>query len=131
MVHLHERDAVAAQDADRPAAAHPPARMTGPRVRRPPPGTRPRLIRAGGGSPRVERTTLRLSGSDPPASGHGAVVVHPPSGSAGGREPRRARVGRGSGHMARLVYELRVRGPIPAELLEELGAEDFGEEPPL
>src|SRR3712207_7016734 len=33
--------------------------------------------------------------------------------------------------MARLVYELRVRGHVPAELLEELGAEDFGEEPPL
>jgi hypothetical protein len=33
--------------------------------------------------------------------------------------------------MARVVYELRVRGPVPAELLEELGAEDFGEEPPL
>jgi hypothetical protein len=33
--------------------------------------------------------------------------------------------------MGRQVYELRVRGPIPAELLEELGAEDFGEEPPL
>ena len=33
--------------------------------------------------------------------------------------------------MARQVYELRVRGPMPAELLEELGAEDFGEEPAL
>src|SRR4051794_4718922 len=33
--------------------------------------------------------------------------------------------------MGRLVYELRVRGPVPAELLEEIGAEDFGEEPPL
>ena len=33
--------------------------------------------------------------------------------------------------MGRQVYELRVRGPIPAELLEELGAEDLGEEPPL
>lgn len=33
--------------------------------------------------------------------------------------------------MARLVYELRVRGPVPVEVLEELGAEDFGEEPPL
>jgi hypothetical protein len=33
--------------------------------------------------------------------------------------------------MARHVYELRVRGPVSAELLEELGAEDFGEEPPL
>jgi hypothetical protein len=29
------------------------------------------------------------------------------------------------------VYELRVRGPVPAELLEEIGAENFGEEPPL
>ena len=37
----------------------------------------------------------------------------------------------GSGQMGRLVYELRVRGPVPAEVLEELGAEDFGEEPPL
>ena len=33
--------------------------------------------------------------------------------------------------MGRLVYELRVRGPVSAELLEEIGAEDFGEEPPL
>jgi len=33
--------------------------------------------------------------------------------------------------MGRLVYELRVRGPVPPELLEEIGAEDFGEEPPL
>lgn len=33
--------------------------------------------------------------------------------------------------MARLVYELRVRGPVPADLLEEIGAEDLGEEPPL
>jgi hypothetical protein len=33
--------------------------------------------------------------------------------------------------MARLVYELKVRGPIPPELLEEIGAEDLGEEPPL
>ena len=33
--------------------------------------------------------------------------------------------------MVRQVYELRVRGPVPADLLEEIGAEDFGEEPPL
>ena len=33
--------------------------------------------------------------------------------------------------MARHVYELRVRGPVSAELLEEIGAEDLGEEPPL
>jgi hypothetical protein len=33
--------------------------------------------------------------------------------------------------MARLVYELRVRGPVPPELLEQIGAEDLGEEPPL
>ena len=33
--------------------------------------------------------------------------------------------------MPRVVYELRVRGPIPPELLEEIGAEDLGEEPPL
>jgi hypothetical protein len=33
--------------------------------------------------------------------------------------------------MRRQVYELRVRGPISAELLAEIGAEDFGEEPPL
>src|SRR4051812_634318 len=44
------------------------------------------------------------------------------------RCPRRAR---GSALMGRLVYELRVRGPVPPELLEEIGAEDFGEEPPL
>jgi hypothetical protein len=29
------------------------------------------------------------------------------------------------------VYELRVRGPVPAEVLREIGAEDMGEEPPL
>ena len=33
--------------------------------------------------------------------------------------------------MGRQVYELRVRGPVPADLLEEIGAEDWGEEPPL
>lgn len=38
---------------------------------------------------------------------------------------------KGSVQMGRQVYELRVRGPVPAELLEEIGAEDFGEEPPL
>ncbi|MGY1802203.1 hypothetical protein ACI78T_02875 [Blastococcus sp. SYSU D00922] len=29
------------------------------------------------------------------------------------------------------VYELRVRGPVPTALLEEIGATDFGQEPPL
>ena len=33
--------------------------------------------------------------------------------------------------MGRQVYELRVRGPVPADVLLELGAEDLGEEPPL
>ncbi len=33
--------------------------------------------------------------------------------------------------MARQVYELRVRGPVPPELLDEIGAVDLGEEPPL
>ena len=33
--------------------------------------------------------------------------------------------------MARQVYELRVRGPVPIEVLREIGAEDLGEEPPL
>jgi hypothetical protein len=33
--------------------------------------------------------------------------------------------------MGRQVYELRVRGPVPLDVLEELGAEDMGEEPPL
>ena len=33
--------------------------------------------------------------------------------------------------MGRQVYELRVRGPVPADLLAEIGAEDLGEEPPL
>jgi hypothetical protein len=33
--------------------------------------------------------------------------------------------------MGRQVYELRVRGPVPEELLEEIGAEDLGQEPPL
>jgi len=29
------------------------------------------------------------------------------------------------------VYELRVRGPVPAELVRDLGATDIGEEPAL
>ena len=33
--------------------------------------------------------------------------------------------------MGRQVYELRVRGPVPAQVLQEIGAEDLGEEPPL
>ena len=33
--------------------------------------------------------------------------------------------------MARQVYELRVRGPVPEEVLREIGARDLGEEPPL
>jgi hypothetical protein len=33
--------------------------------------------------------------------------------------------------MGQQVYELRVRGPVPSEVLEELGVEDLGEEPPL
>lgn len=33
--------------------------------------------------------------------------------------------------MAGQVYELRVRGPVPRALLEEIGATDFGLEPPL
>ncbi len=32
--------------------------------------------------------------------------------------------------MTREVYELRVRGPVSAELLAEIGADDLGEEPP-
>ena len=33
--------------------------------------------------------------------------------------------------MARQVYELRVRGSVPEEVLREIGARDLGEEPPL
>ena len=33
--------------------------------------------------------------------------------------------------MARQVYELRVRGAVPEEVLRELGARDLGEEPPV
>jgi hypothetical protein len=33
--------------------------------------------------------------------------------------------------MGRQVYELRVRGVVPPEVLEEIGAVDLGEEPPL
>lgn len=33
--------------------------------------------------------------------------------------------------MPREVYELRVRGPVTQEVLDELGAIDLGEEPPL
>lgn len=29
------------------------------------------------------------------------------------------------------VYELRVRGVVPSDVLEEIGAEDMGDEPPL
>ena len=42
-----------------------------------------------------------------------------------------ARAEQGEAHVTRLVYELRVRGPVPVEVLEEIGAEDFGAEPPL
>jgi hypothetical protein len=33
--------------------------------------------------------------------------------------------------MARQVYELRVRGSVPEEVLREIGARDLGEEPSL
>ena len=33
--------------------------------------------------------------------------------------------------MRRQVYELRVRGSVPPEVLEEIGATDLGEEPPM
>jgi hypothetical protein len=33
--------------------------------------------------------------------------------------------------MGRQVYELRVRGPIPEDVLREIGARELGEEPPL
>lgn len=33
--------------------------------------------------------------------------------------------------MSPQVYELRVRGVVPASVLEEIGAQDMGEEPPL
>jgi hypothetical protein len=33
--------------------------------------------------------------------------------------------------MRHVVYELRVRGPVPPGLLDEIGAVDLGEEPPL
>jgi hypothetical protein len=33
--------------------------------------------------------------------------------------------------MRHQVYELRVRGPVPPELLREIGAVDLGEEPAL
>jgi hypothetical protein len=33
--------------------------------------------------------------------------------------------------MPRQVYELRVRGPVPADVLREIGADDLGEEPAL
>jgi hypothetical protein len=29
------------------------------------------------------------------------------------------------------VYELRVRGPVPTDVLHEIGAQDMGEEPAL
>jgi hypothetical protein len=29
------------------------------------------------------------------------------------------------------VYELRVRGPVPEQLLRDIGAQNLGEEPPL
>src|SRR4051794_38375037 len=73
-------------------------------------------------------------GSDPPASGGRARAVPPPRNIGSGGAPRASRrpsSKRGSAQMGRRVYELRVRGPVPAELLEEIGAEDFGEEPPL
>lgn len=33
--------------------------------------------------------------------------------------------------MSPQVYELRVRGTVPASVLDEIGAHDMGEEPPL
>ena len=33
--------------------------------------------------------------------------------------------------MSPQVYELRVRGTVPASVLDEIGAYDMGEEPPL
>ena len=33
--------------------------------------------------------------------------------------------------IGRQVYEVRVRGPVPADVLSELGARDLGEEPPV
>jgi hypothetical protein len=33
--------------------------------------------------------------------------------------------------MGRQVYELRVRGPIPEEVLREIGGRELGEEPAL
>jgi hypothetical protein len=33
--------------------------------------------------------------------------------------------------MGRQVYEVRVRGPVPADVLSALGAHDLGEEPPV
>jgi hypothetical protein len=33
--------------------------------------------------------------------------------------------------MGRQIYEVRVRGPVSADVLSELGARDLGEEPPV
>src|SRR3954453_12425438 len=78
----------------------------------------------------------RLPPSDRPSASRLPVAgrsFRSPSGS--GAPPRAARrqprAAEGAAQMVRQVYELRVRGPVPVELLEEIGAEDFGEEPPL
>jgi hypothetical protein len=33
--------------------------------------------------------------------------------------------------MGRQIYEIRVRGPVPEDVLREIGARDLGEEPAL
>src|SRR5687768_8708199 len=139
MVHLRER-ASPAQDGDQRAGRHRPARMTPAVAQRPAPG-RARPVAAPG--PLVPATggCLILGGggsrhSDPRGSEDriGPPASRGPGG--GGRPARRAAPAadsrrtalassKGAAQMGRQVYELRVRGPVPAELLEELGAEDL------
>src|SRR3954470_9706261 len=146
MVHLRER-ASPAQDGAKRAGPHRPARMTP--SGRPAGGTRESEARRSArptrpGQPEAASSPEEEANrhSDPRGSGD---RIGPPAsrGPGGGDRPARRAApaadsrrtapasSKGAAQMGRQVYELRVRGPVSAELLEEIGAEDLGEEPPL
>src|SRR5689334_18293549 len=75
----------------------------------------------------------RLLGSERTRWSHRprAGRIRPAEPSYGEAVRNGVRAGQEGAQVTRLVYELRVRGSVPPEVLEEIGAEDFGEEPPL
>src|SRR3712207_4861426 len=95
------------------------------------PATGGRLIQGGGGDRHDDPPGSGDRVGLPVSPGTGAAVVRlverPLWRNSVARRPSRAR----ETQVGRQVYEIRVRGPIHTELLEELGAEDLGEEPPL